>query len=219
MRRRSVRDFPAPRGEHFGQYGWCKWCDQRIPEIIDGKRSTQRLWHPECAAEYNLHTRLPNQFDFVAGRDGEHCALCPPGTPTPMRWLAGPVMTMTKRSCWGWRPGVSGWWDIYPDPPEGRWADMTPEERQTGAHQEIERVGALQVDHRVPLWATVDLAPEDRRPFFGPPNLWLLCPDHHKAKTRREAALRASFNRLGNDGRAAMLRNLVAFAGIRIMQK
>ena len=56
----------------------------------------------------------------------------------------------------------------------------------------IERRSALEVDHKVPLWSVRDLPDEDRRRYYGPENLWLLCPRDHKAKTRREAAERAA---------------------------
>lgn len=56
---------------------------------------------------------------------------------------------------------------------------------------EVERRTALELDHRYPLWAVQHLDPDRRRPFYGPRNLWLLCPTHHKAKTAREAAIRA----------------------------
>lgn len=48
-----------------------------------------------------------------------------------------------------------------------------------------------EVDHRAPLWSIAHLPDEERRWYFGPGNLWLLCPAHHKAKTADEAALRA----------------------------
>ena len=73
--------------------------------------------------------------------------------------------------------------------------DLTPEERATGAQQSIERVCALEVDHKVPLWQVADLPPDERRWYFGPENLWLLCPACHKAKTKREAAERAAQRR------------------------
>jgi 5-methylcytosine-specific restriction endonuclease McrA len=79
--------------------------------------------------------------------------------------------------------------------PQGRWADITREERATGEYQEIERVCALEVDHKVPLWSVAHLPPDERRPFFGPGNIWLLCPRCHKDKSRREAAERAAMKR------------------------
>lgn len=52
-----------------------------------------------------------------------------------------------------------------------------------------------EVDHRVPLWKVAHLPPDQRRPYFGPANIWLLCQRHHKAKTKLEAAERAQARR------------------------
>jgi hypothetical protein len=52
-----------------------------------------------------------------------------------------------------------------------------------------------EVDHRVPLWKVADLPDDERRPYFGPGNLWLLCREHHKGKTKQEAADRAQLRR------------------------
>jgi 5-methylcytosine-specific restriction endonuclease McrA len=54
-----------------------------------------------------------------------------------------------------------------------------------------------EVDHRVPLWSVAHLPDDERRPYFGPDNLWLLCREHHAAKTKREAADRAQLRRSG----------------------
>lgn len=170
---------------------WCKWCGDQIPVEIDGKRSTQRLWHPACADEYNLHTRYAEQYDFLVRRDGERCALCPEGTPLPMRWKHGEVIRITRESCWGWDRGTADWAEVFWNRPDGSWRDYTDEERAVGEHMEIERVSALEVDHKTPLWSVADLPDDERRWYFGPGNLWLLCPTHHKAKTKREAAQRA----------------------------
>lgn len=48
------------------------------------------------------------------------------------------------------------------------------------------------VDHTVPLWSVRDLPDQERLSYYGPDNLQLLCSDHHKAKTAREAGERAS---------------------------
>lgn len=188
----SVRAFPFPKHPHFGKFGWCKWCGKTIPLVIDGKRSTQRMWHPGCWDEAQLHTRAAAQYDWLVTYRGERCALCPEGAPLPMRWKHGDVLQIFRQSCWGWKPGVAGWWDDFQDRPPGRYQDWTEEERATGQHMEIERVVALEVDHRVPLWSVAHLPDEERRWYFGPGNLWLLCPKHHKEKTRREAAERAA---------------------------
>lgn len=51
-----------------------------------------------------------------------------------------------------------------------------------------DRLG-LEVDHRVPLALVCYLPDDERRPFFGPGNLWLLCAACHKAKTRVDTAM------------------------------
>jgi hypothetical protein len=54
----------------------------------------------------------------------------------------------------------------------------------------------LEVDHKVPLWSVDQTLPlEQLRFYYGPGNLWLLCPACHKAKTKREAAERAAQRR------------------------
>lgn len=55
--------------------------------------------------------------------------------------------------------------------------------------------GGYEVDHIKPLWSVRDLPDEERLPFFGPDNLQLLCGEHHKEKTSREAGERARLKR------------------------
>lgn len=168
---------------------WCKWCGDSIPEVVDGKRSTQRLWHPACADAFNLHTNPARQREFVVDRDGEKCAVC---GEAPTRWLPRRVTQITRRNVWIGARGEE-WARVYWDGPTALWSDMSREERRLwGAHQEITRVSALELDHRIPLWSVADLPDEERRWYFGPGNLWLLCPSHHKDKTKREAAERAA---------------------------
>lgn len=199
----GARYFPEPRGEHYGQLMWCKWCDRPIPEVIAGKRSTQRLWHPECKDQFFLHTRLEHQFAFLVGRDGERCAWPKCGC-SPTKWRAGPVIRLTvepgRPIYWGTPEEQAEWASRLWTRPQGRWADLTKEEWETGAQQDIDRVCALEVDHRVPLWAVAHLPDDARRAYFGPGNLWLLCPAHHRAKTAQEARLRADVRA----GRAAL---------------
>lgn len=54
----------------------------------------------------------------------------------------------------------------------------------------------LEVDHRWALWKVAHLPPDERRWYFGPGNLWRICPTHHKRKTRLEAQERAEQRRL-----------------------
>jgi hypothetical protein len=194
----SVRAFPEPRPPNFGKPMWCKWCGDPIPKVIDGKSSTQRLWHPACKDEYFLHTRLEQQFQFLVARDGERCACC--HTEEPMKWGSREAWVLTTNSVW--RQGASAkmldWTAMLWERPEKPWQEWTDEDRTTGLQQEIYRTSSLEVDHRVPLWEVADLPDEERRWYFGPGNLWLLCPKCHKAKTAREAARRAHERRMAH---------------------
>lgn len=67
------------------------------------------------------------------------------------------------------------------------------------AGEGCEREG-VEVDHVTPLWRVRDLPPEERRPYFGPTNLQLLCTEHHKEKTGREAGERARERVRRDDG-------------------
>ncbi|MFL6864085.1 MAG: hypothetical protein ACJ8DZ_13910 [Allosphingosinicella sp.] len=176
---------------------WCKWCGEPIPEVIDGKRSTQRYWHPACAEEFNLHTRLEVQRPFVIRRDGEKCAIC---GEAPMRWLRGEVARVLD-----WSRGTVSLdflrelWSASDfeglrtfDPLTGRHIGHPDAWMLQGGQCSVELVSALDLDHRVPLWSVADLPDEERRWYFGPGNLWLMCPRHHKQKTKREAAERAA---------------------------
>jgi 5-methylcytosine-specific restriction endonuclease McrA len=195
----TVRQFPMPVWPCSGKYGWCKWCGDAIPVVIDGKKSTQRMWHPACLREYELHTRANVQLDFLVERDGRRCACCPEGTPVPRKWLHDQYghreFQDTRRF---YTPKPEDLAQLWPtDPVKGkRWHEMTPEERGYGEHFRVWLVDALEVDHRVPLWEVTDLPDQERRWYFGPGNLWLLCPRHHREKTAREAARRAHLRRL-----------------------
>lgn len=196
--RQSVRAFPMPSWPNSGKYLWCKWCGEAIPKTINGKTSGQRMWHPECAAEYNLHTRLADQYRFLVERDGERCQCCPEGTPPPLKWLHDQYgyreFADTRRF---YTPEPEYLASLWPtDPVVGKaWRDWTDLDRAYGEHWRVWQEIALEVDHRVPLWEIADLPDEERRPYFGPSNLWLLCPRHHKEKTAREAARRAAIRR------------------------
>jgi len=69
-------------------------------------------------------------------------------------------------------------------------------DRETRArYVRIRRACALELDHTVPLWSVAHLPPDERRAYYGPENLKLLCPACHGAKTAREAAERAERKR------------------------
>lgn len=120
-------------------------------------------WHPECFDQYTLHTALWAQRRHVEERDGNHCAIC---RSSPIRCLKGSPTTQLVTE------------------PDGQ--------RGYIHYHGVSFPSALQVDHITPLWALSVLPRADRIPFFGPSNLRLLCPDCHKAKTKREAQIRAT---------------------------
>lgn len=192
--RASVRGFPQPPEMARGVAGVCKWgCGKPV-------KKPALYWHRECFDEYALHTRAADQKAFLIKRDGRRCATC--GC-VPGKWSAGKVMFLTVETIRFRRhePDMVEWaatlWSRNPD------CQLTPEEMhdlryghmRIGAQQSIERVCALEVDHKTPLWSVADLPDQERRWYFGPGNLWLLCPACHKAKTKREAAERAAQRR------------------------
>lgn len=169
----SVRDFPMPKFEHR-PHNWCKWC---CGEIVHG-RVKQRSWHdgredePDCDLAFRLHTNRDTQFRHVQARDGLKCWDC---GAAPERWVRDQYETF-----------------IGIDRQKERWPVGEPMPRYVG----IRRATALEVDHETPLWSVAHLPPDERRPFFGPANLRLRCPTCHKAKTAREAAVRAASKRI-----------------------
>lgn len=180
-----------PVWPNSGQYGWCKWCGERIPVVIDGKRSTQRMWHPNCWRECCLHTRMPEQYDHVVARDGERCAIC---SEKPMRWWSNRIDVVTHVGpSMPWKgPRVGNdYIDALLQFRRDHWGRVV--------WWEIERKCALELDHRVPLWSVADLPDESRRPYFYVSNLWLLCPKHHQMKSAREATQRAAEKALIRD--------------------
>jgi 5-methylcytosine-specific restriction endonuclease McrA len=69
-----------------------------------------------------------------------------------------------------------------------------------GLYSKVEyrrRCGELEVDHEIPLWKIWHLPDDERRPYYGPDNLRLRCKTCHKAKSKREAAERASLKTRG----------------------
>lgn len=202
-RREIVRKVPMPGPWPNRGYGWCVWCGGRIL-IEAGKKNAgtpnmRRQWHPEpCLTEFFLHSRREYQFDHVKARDGLFCAW-PGCNDAPERWLAdrypGPVLDYGYEASWA--PPQSHLWSAKLLP---AWNKPDPENHRKilGWATTIKRVTALELDHREPLWAIAHLPDDERRPYYGPTNLWLLCPDHHKAKTKREAAERAAMKRRGD---------------------
>lgn len=158
-----------------GPKGTCKWCG----EPIRHGRSDRR-WHdgredePNCIHEY----RMASDHDYIraiARREGWHfCAVC--GLPGP--GLHGPMvgyrldhsLSSVVADTLAEIGGFAAW-------------ELRPLAAAINRRIGWSRWGfTLQVDHIHPL---IDGG------SFHPSNLQLLCPDHHKAKTAREATLRA----------------------------
>lgn len=189
QRTKAIRSVPLPEG--WKKAGTCRWC----LEPIVAKRAKQMHWHPACKTEWLLHSDLDTQFRFLVDRDGKGCAKCGEET---SRWHHNNwSVRITRDQPFGFGRTYEQYRDQYWPLPTGPWASLSDEERQTGEHTLIFRVHALQVDHRVPLWAVAHLPDDQRRPYFGPRNLWLLCDRCHKAKTRSEAARRARLRKAG----------------------
>lgn len=123
-------------------------------------------WHAACQEQFYLHTALWAQRSYVEARDGRACALC---GADPIRCLKGvPTSQMVRLP-----DGSTGWIRYHA----------------------VSFPSALELDHEVPIWALSVLPRRDRVAFFGPSNLRLLCPACHKAKTKREAAVRSALRR------------------------
>jgi hypothetical protein len=152
----------------------CRWCGR---PITSGR--ADRTWHdgrgddPDCRFEYLLHTNRLIQWNYIAQRDGEVCCLC---GEAEMKWLAEPETFI----------GGRGWIDR--ENPLCEWVGGT-------SYTPVRWVSALELEHTVPLWSTTHLAPQQRRFFFGPGNLKLMCRRHHAEKTAAETETRAKEKR------------------------
>lgn len=171
-----------------GVAGVCKWgCGQPVPKPA-------LYWHKQCLEQFMLHTRADSQKAFLIDRDGPRCAMDGCGA-VPRKWLhdihGRREFADTRRF---YKSDAAYLAQLWPsDPATGRrFFEMTAEEQAYGAHYRVWQVCALEVDHRVPLWKVANLPDDERRAYFGPPNLWLLCPACHKAKTKREATERST---------------------------
>lgn len=174
----SVRAFPMPTFPTSRPVSWCRWCGEGPIIYHEGKKAGEpnlrRGWHdgrgaePSCLLEYYLHTRREDQFAHVAERDGLKCWGC---DGEPMKWLRGLECVQP----------------VYDE----RYRVLF-----VARFCSVERKTALELEHTRPLWLTAHLPDDERRPFFGPTNLRLLCRGCHKKKTAREAGERAKGNRL-----------------------
>lgn len=164
----DVRKFPWPEHEKSGP-GWCRWCGL---EISAGQRKQHKraYWHDHCRLDADLHTRADIQLIHLQARDGPGCKAC--GI-HPFKW---------------WRETLS---HGRPNP----WTDPATGVEYWFPHTRVIRVDAAHVDHAIPLWLVAHLPPDERRPYFGPGNLQILCERCHSEKTGREATQRGKANR------------------------
>lgn len=130
--------------------------------------TARRTWHDACVREYKLHTWPAVQIEFLKERDGPKCWDC---DEAPEKWVRDPYVS----TIW-----VADWPAGVPRP----------------SYIGIRRALALELEHETPLWKTTHLPDDERRRFFGPENLRLRCAPCHAAKTKREAADRASVKRI-----------------------
>lgn len=184
-----MQEFPPDRTG----YGWCRWCGGEILHTEGkrkGQRHKQRLWHPDCKTQWLLHVDQYVQGRYLTRRDGQFCAICgePRGQWVKCSWANDRTVYR------GWRDSEQSWLPplcrndlVLPDPKQPDLGRYTP---IVWVPQDL-----LQVDHIIPLWQVAHLPPAERRPYFGPDNLWLLCESHHKQKSRWEAADRAAIRR------------------------
>lgn len=179
-----VRRFPEPVTMRHPRSGLCKWCGGAV-------KKPAIYWHRDCANLYLLHTRPADQKGHLVRRDGRKCAQC--GVEEPKRWLRGQYDSQILDWSRGEidEPWLRELWSVADLPEDSPLEDH----RLIGKMRSVDLVCALEVDHRTPLWSVAHLPPDERRPFFGPDNLWLLCPPCHKAKSKREAADRAALKR------------------------
>lgn len=111
----------------------------------------------------------------------------------------GEKIDPTKTKATSWHPGCVPIYFLH-SRLENQFAFLIRRDGQRCAWPGCAETRGLEVDHRTALWSVDQTLPlEERRWFYGPGNLWLLCGKHHKAKTRQEAAQRAAQRRSSID--------------------
>jgi len=113
------------------------------------------------------------------------------------KWCNGQITKADGRALY-WHPGCIQQYLLH-SRAEDQFRFLRRRDGQTCAAPDCESPG-FEVDHRTPLWSVWDLPPDERRRFYGPDNLQLLCGPCHKAKSAREARERADRRRDAHEG-------------------
>lgn len=151
--------------------GICWWCGDGLPRTKAGN-FVQRVFHngrkgePKCGYHHRLHTQTPVQLEYLLQRRGPRCAGC--GELHGAWARRRPTSPERLREIWGQTSYPA---DVWVGPLCTAWWQTS-----------------LEVDHKVALALVAHLPDDERRPYFGPINLQLLCADCHKAKTRSDRA-------------------------------
>lgn len=170
---RARRTFPGPAHDGLGA-GHCRWCGEDILREDDSSRlNLRRTWHPACFHQFNLHTHRDTQVAFLLKRDGPGCGAC------------GAVMGQWERTAYSA--------DHERDPDYCRakdawWRRILPPDIYVALYCPVAWTTSMEVDHVTALGRVAHLTDEERRPFFGPDNLQLLCVPCHQAKTVADRA-------------------------------
>lgn len=177
---RERREYPGPLFPR-AEMGTCKGCGEGIfregppPRKVDRRRN----WHPECSHAHNLRTDRDTQVTFLIERDGLGCKGC------------GEIVGHWKAPFGGYGDGA----DINPDALRSwgpTWVKAYPRDVFVGQFCHATWTTNMEVDHVVALGLVAHLEVEERRSYFDPPNLALLCGPCHNRKTKSDtAAIRA----------------------------
>lgn len=163
---RGRRSWP---GDPFPSPGTavCHWCNGKI---VHG-RAYQRSWHdgrhdePDCKYEWMLRTDRDVQKTFLMERQHMRCAGC---AAIVGAWANRFVEISIVERWRTWGPS---------------WRKRFPENVWVGDYTSVAWTTPMEVDHVVALGLVSHLDDDERRLFFAPVNLQLLCSSCHKAKT------------------------------------